>query len=146
MFKVHRSWYLILILIHEMLPEKKNGDAGGGRNNGKKLFWRDQRTKAWRWILIARISITHCLGSEHKRNCEKMRFSEANITYFFWRTITTVTETVHNICAVILSSIKWRDYNNMLFMVLPNGKSHDSWFFFYIISFLRAGIIVLTVQ
>lgn len=63
--------------------EGQKGGGRGGKNNVKEVIFRDQRTKARMWILIAMISTTHCLGSEHYRNCEKMSFSETNVSYFF---------------------------------------------------------------
>lgn len=72
---------------------------------GRK-FRDNKEQRHQRWILIAMISSTRSLGSEHNGNCGKMRFSEANTFNFILPTITAVSKIVQNICAVISSSIK----------------------------------------
>lgn len=55
----------------------KGEEGTMGRKFGDNKEQRHQR-----WILIAMISSTHSLGSEHNGNCGKKRFSEANTFNF----------------------------------------------------------------
>ena len=57
--------------------EMKGEEGTMGRKFGDNKEQRHQR-----WILIAMISSTHSLGSEHNGNCGKKRFSEANTFNF----------------------------------------------------------------